>query len=239
MATVYCDNCGTSLLEETAKFCRACGKPTPLSEAATKRFDEQPVLKNPTNPVGASFTTPAYMAPFEIPPAQQTNDLRQKKQKRNVIILVSMLAVMIFALAGLLAFLSFGVDSSDISGPPPPPGVGAPPPPGVPVPPGVTRPPIPPSPPGIGGSSSIDPSLIYPGATQTMSVNHEGGKSVLQLSSSDSVSKVAEWYIARLKITKKVELAGQTILKAGDIGVMIFGGGEGEGSQILITRGGD
>ena len=90
MATVYCDNCGTSLLEETAKFCRACGKPTPLSEAATKRFDEQPVLNNPTSPVGASFTTPAYMAPFEMPPAQQTNDLR-KRQKRNVIILVSML----------------------------------------------------------------------------------------------------------------------------------------------------
>ena len=101
MATVYCDNCGTSLLEETSKFCRACGKPTPLSEAATKRFDEPTVVKHPTSPVG-SYTTPAYMAPFEMPPAEQTNDLRQKKQKRNLIIMASMMAVMIVALAGLL-----------------------------------------------------------------------------------------------------------------------------------------
>ncbi len=230
MATVYCDNCGTSLLEETAKFCRACGKPTPLSEAATKRFDEQPVLNNPTSPVGASFTTPAYMAPFEMPPAQQTNDLR-KRQKRNVIILVSMLAVMIFALAGLLAFLSFGVDQRDIAGPPePPPIVGVPPPP-----PGVAVPTPPSSPPVFGGPSTIDPSLLYPGASQTMSVNREGGKGVVQLRTNDSVRKVADWYMARLKITKKVEIAGQTILKAGDIGVMIFGGDD--GAQILITRG--
>ena len=233
MATVYCDNCGTSLLEETAKFCRACGKPTPLSEAATKRFDEQPVLNNPTSPVGASFTTPAYMAPFEMPPAQQTNDLR-KRQKRNVIILVSMLAVMIFALAGLLAFLSFGVDAPNGPGSEPPPLVGVPPPP--PPPPGGAVP-TPPSPPVFGGPSTIDPSLIYPGATQTMSVNSERGKGVVQLRTNDSVKKVADWYMARLKITKKVEIAGQTILKAGEIGVMIFGGDD--GAQILITRGDD
>jgi len=178
------------------------------------------------------------MAPFEMPPAQQTNDLR-KRQKRNVIILVSMLAVMIFALAGLLAFLSFGFDAPDGPGPEPPPLVGVPTPPGVPVPPppGVPVRPPPPSPPVIGGPSAIDPSLIYPGASQTMSVNREGGKGVVQLRTSDSVRKVADWYMARLKITKKVEIAGQTILKAGDIGVMIFGGDD--GAQILITRGDD
>ena len=70
-----------------------------------------------------------------------------------------------------------------------------------------------------------------------MSVNREGGKGVVQLRTSDSVRKVADWYMARLKITKKVEIAGQTILKAGDIGVMIFGGDD--GAQILITRGDD
>lgn len=232
MATVYCDNCGTSLLEETAKFCRACGKPTPLSEAATKRFDEQPVVNNPTNPVGSSFTTPAYMAPFEMPHAEATNDLRQKKQKRNIIILVSMMAVMIIALAGLLVFLTINESTADQAGfPPPPPGA-----PGGPALPGTPAPPPPPPLHGIGGPSTIDPSLIYPGSSQSLSVNREG-KSVLQLRSNDSVAKVAEWYIARLKNTKRVDVAGQVILKAGDIGVMIFGGDG--GSQILITRGGE
>jgi len=217
MGTVYCDNCGTSLFEESAKFCRACGKPTPLSEAATKRFD-QPVVQSPTSPVGASLTTPAYMAPFDFPPsAPQTNDLRQKKQKRNIIILVSMLALMILALAGLLAFLNFGLGSEGIPAAPPPPGFSGP----------------PPSTPARG----IDQSLIYPGARQTMSIRADGGKSVLNLHSDDAATKVADWYIARLKVAKKISIAGQTILQAGDIGVVIMGGDE--GTEILITRGGE
>lgn len=231
MGTVYCDNCGTSLLEETAKFCRACGKPTPQSEAATRRFDEQPGVQNPTSPVGASFTTPAYMAPFEVAPATQTNDLRQKKQKRNLIILASMLAVMIFALAGLLAFLSLRLDPSEGIPTPPPPGITS-----TPIPPVPPMPPVQPTPPGL-GPSTIDKSLIYPGARETMSINQEGGKSVLQLHSNDSSKKVADWYIAKLKVTKKVfSMVGQTILQAGDISVVIVG--DDDGAQILITRGG-
>lgn len=225
MGTVYCDNCGTSLLEETAKFCRACGKSTPVSEAVTKRFDDRPSVQVPTSPVGPSLTTPAYMAPFEAAPAAQTNDLRQKAKKRNLIILVSMLAVMIFALAGLLAFLNFGLGPDDVPLAEPPPGFSGPP------------PPAPPAPPGIGPSSTIDQSLIYPGARETMSMRAEGGKRVLTLHSDDAAGKVAAWYIARLKITKKVAIAGQTILQAGDIGVVISGGDE--GAQILITKGGE
>ena len=231
MGTVYCDNCGTSLLEETAKFCRACGKPTPLaeaplSEASTKRFDERPSVQVPTNPFGPSPTTPAYMTPFEAPPAQQTNDLRQKTRKRNVIIIASMLAVMIFALAGLLAFLNFGFGSEDIPVTEPPPIIATPP-----------IPPVPPPPPGIGGATTIDPSLIYPGARETTSVVSKSGKRVLTLESDDAAKTIADWYIARLNVTKKVQILGQTILKAGDLDVMIMGSDS--GAQILITRGGE
>jgi hypothetical protein len=70
-----------------------------------------------------------------------------------------------------------------------------------------------------------------------MSITAEGGKRVLTLQSDDPVTRVAAWYVARLKITKKVSIAGQTILKAGDIGVVITGSEE--GAQILLTRGGD
>lgn len=225
MGTVYCDNCGTSLLEESAKFCRACGKATPVSEAVTKRFDDRPSVQVPTSPVGPSLTTPAYMAPFEAAPAAQTNDLRQKAKKRNLIILVSMLAVMIFALAGLLAFLNFGLGSDDVPLAEPPPGFSGPP------------PPAPPAPPGIDGPSAIDRSLIYPGARETMSINRGGGKSVIGLQSNDAAVKIAAWYIARLNVTENIALPGQTILKAGDTNVVITGGDE--GAQILITKGGE
>ncbi len=228
METVYCDNCGTSLLEENAKFCRACGKPTPLSEAATKRFDQQSGVQNATSPVGSIFTTPAYLTPFELPPAADTNDLRKQKQKRNLIILVGMLVVMILALGGLLAFLNFGLSSDRIPVPPPPPPVFST---------GPVAPPPPPPPPGVNGPSTIDPTLLYPGAHQTMSVNQAGGKSVVTLQSDDAARKVAAWYTSRLQITGNISIAGQTILKAGDIGIVISGGDD--GALIVITRGGD
>jgi hypothetical protein len=173
------------------------------------------------------------LAPFELPAAQQTNDLRRKAQKRNVIIIVSMMAVMIFALAGLLLFLSF--PSGRTAGiPVGPPGLEASPP-HVPLVPPV--PPAPPVPPGISGPSNIDQSLIYPGSRQTMSVGEEGGKSVLQLHSDDATKKVADWYSARLKTAKRVSIVGQTILQAGDTHVVIVG--DDNGSEILITRGSD
>lgn len=70
-----------------------------------------------------------------------------------------------------------------------------------------------------------------------MSMQAEGGKRVLQLQSDDAARKVADWYVAKLRIAKKVSIAGQTILQAGDIGVVIMGSDE--GTQILITRGGE
>src|SRR5262245_6969127 len=131
MATVFCDNCGTSLLD-SAKFCRACGKPTPaLSEATTKKFDEQTGFQNPTRSVGPSFTGPAYMSPTEFhapAPGITTNDLRQKTRNRNLIIIVCMFGVMILALAGLMIFLNFGINAPSVPTPrveaptiPPPP----------------------------------------------------------------------------------------------------------------------
>jgi hypothetical protein len=175
------------------------------------------------------------MSPMEFNapvPGVATNDLRQKTRNRNLIIIVCMFGVMILALAGLLIFLNFGVNAPK---PPPPPTVEIP---AVPPPPAPPSEPI--SPPGAPTATpvpDIDPSLIYPGSRTTMSVVHDGGKRVIQLVSDDSSSKVADWYSARLKSAKTIHVIGQTILKAGDIGVVIIGG-EG-GSQILITKGED
>lgn len=226
MATVYCDNCGTSLLDESARFCRACGKPTPASEAATRRFDERAQVENPTSPVG-SFTTPAYMAPLEMPPGEQTNDLRQKKQKRNLIILACMMGIMIVALVGLLAFLSFGIGPQlGTAPPPPPPEFDRPPPP---------PPPPPPLEPGAAGPTTIDKSLIYPGSNQETLVSDEQGTKVVRLQSDDRITKVVEWYTSRLPAAKKLSILRQTILSSGTLRVIITGSDE--GTQIIITRG--
>jgi hypothetical protein len=169
------------------------------------------------------------MAPFEFPSAPQTIDFTRKR-KRNLILVASMLALMIFALGGLLIFLNFEQDTP-ISIPPPV--ISTPTAPGPPIPP--PAPPAPPPPPP-GTPTSIDQSLIYPGSRETMATTEEGGTSVLTLHSEDAASKVAKWYTAKLKTAKKVSIAGQTILEAGDIVVVIMGGDD--GAEILITQGG-
>jgi len=144
-----------------------------------------------------------------------------------------MFGVMILALAGLLIFLNFGVNAPRF--PPPvgeiPGGPPAPPP----------LPPIQPPPPPLTATPAdpgIDPSLIYPGSSQTMSIVKPGGKSVLQLVTNDAAKTVADWYSSRLKDAKKVSILGigPTIFKAGEIAVVITGSDE--GTQILITKGG-
>lgn len=224
MGTVFCDNCGVSLLEETARFCRACGKPTPSpSETATKRFDQQPGVQAQTSSFGPSPTTPAYMAPFEFPSAPQTIDL-DRARKRNMILVATMLAVMIFALGGLFVFLR--------STPPGIPAVTSTP--SIPDPPKAPPSPPPPPVPGIATPTKIDQELIYPGSKETMKITTQGVNNVLKLHTDDAASKVVAWYIARLKVTNKYSIAGQTMLQAGDTNVMIMGGDD--GAEILITQ---
>jgi hypothetical protein len=57
------------------------------------------------------------------------------------------------------------------------------------------------------------------------------------LQTDDPTSKVVAWYSARLKTAEKVSIIGPTILKAGEIRVIIVGGDG--GAQIIITRGED
>ena len=72
-----------------------------------------------------------------------------------------------------------------------------------------------------------------------MSFVKDGGKGVVQLVTNDPAKTVAEWYSSRLPGAEKVSILGigPTILKAGDIGVVITGSDK--GTQILITKGGD
>ena len=132
---------------------------------------------------------------------------------------------MLFALA-IALFLRFdsGTPTPDISGvtiPVPPPRPGAP---------------APPPPPPVPGDTAIPDSLAYPGAKTLMNVNGGHGKSVLHLHTTDSPSKVVDWYKAKLKPTEDVSLPfGNSILKNGDTTVVITGAED--GTTILISRG--
>jgi hypothetical protein len=178
--------------------------------------------------VQQAITTPAYLAPSQVPAAPSTNDLAKKPQSRALIItLAALVGVLLFALA-IVLFLRFdsGTPTPDIpvvSIPVPTPPPGAPP---------------PPPPPPVPGDTAISNSLAYPGAKTVMNVNSAGGKSVLQLQTTDSPSKVVAWYKDKLKPTQNVDLPfGNSILKNGDTTVVITG--VEDGTNILISRGED
>jgi len=66
-----------------------------------------------------------------------------------------------------------------------------------------------------------------------MTISAEGVTTTLKLHSDDAASKVAKWYLSKLKVTNKFSIAGQTIIQAGDTNVVIMGGDD--GAEILIT----
>jgi hypothetical protein len=161
-----------------------------------------------------------------VPAAPSTNDLAKKPQSLALIItLAALVGVLLFALA-LFVFLRFDSgtltpDVSVVSIPNPPPGA-----------------PPPPPPPPVPGDTAISDSLAYPGAKTVMNINSARGKSVLQLQTTDSPSKVVAWYKDKLKPTQNVDLPfGNSILKNADTTVVITA--VEDGTNILISRGED
>jgi hypothetical protein len=196
------------------------------SELTTRNLETDSRFQHPTAHVQQAITTPAYLAPSQVPAAPSTNDLAKKPQSRALIItLAALVGVLLFALA-IVLFLRFdsGSPAPDIpvvSIPVPTPPPGAPP---------------PPPPPPVPGDTAISNSLAYPGAKTLMNINSSGGKSVLQLQTTDSPSKVVAWYKDKLKPTQNVDLPfGNSILKNGDTTVVITG--VEDGTNILISRG--
>jgi hypothetical protein len=61
-------------------------------------------------------------------------------------------------------------------------------------------------------SSQISRALIYPGARMTLDLSNEGGGSVMQLATSDPLSKVQTWYVSNLQPTKILQLTQGTVI---------------------------
>ena len=233
MATVSCTTCGAQV-DDTSRFCRSCGRAFDPSELTTRKLEPDVQYHSPTQAVNQFPTTPAYLSPVQSPVVPATNDLAPRSQNRTlIIVLAATVGLLLFLLCAAL-FVTFRS-----SGPPQgPPAILIPTPPNPPVAPGAPGVPGVPGVPPVAGSTIIDDSMKYPGAEELMNINSGRGKGMLQLQTKDSTRKVIEWYTARLKPTENVNLPfGNAILRAGDIAVVI--NGTEDGTNILITRGGD
>lgn len=234
MAIISCANCGADT-EHTARFCRKCGNPINLGEATTKNLDAPTISEQRTQHVNVSPTTPSYLAPGPVPPfpAYPTQNIGSPSHKWAIIGLASLVVVLLIALGILL--LNRSVEEP--AGATMPPTIVIPRAPEAPVPPIPPMPPIPPIPPVQGQGSVISTDLIYPGAEKENEFS-AGTSGFVKLRTEDPIGEVVKWYEDKLKDEKIIKLPdGTSVLKSGSVAIVIKS--EGDGTSIVITRGGE
>ncbi len=129
MQTSKCSNCGDDI-DYAAKFCRRCGQAIDPLEWATRNLEEpttnssslldsSPRLDLPN----AWSTSPTYLPPDAMPPqASAPSGMESSGQKKTVIALAAVIAVLVIALAGLGIFLFVSGTRQATPPPFPPPG---------------------------------------------------------------------------------------------------------------------
>lgn len=229
MQTVSCANCGAAI-DSTTRFCRHCGHPQDPSELTTRSLEEPARFETPTQPANSGFTSPAYLPPeaFHLQ-ASATRAMEQPSQKKTIITLSIIIAVLLVVLSGLGLFLFF--QGPNFAQPPriliPPPRAEVPQPPGVPTPPGMPHAPTAPVP-------AIFKELLYPGSQIIMDTSDSDGRTI-HLRTSDPTDKVIDWYKDRIKPSKQVNIPGiSAMLEGSDFEVIILF--EGNSTGILLAQ---
>lgn len=70
-----------------------------------------------------------------------------------------------------------------------------------------------------------------------MIVSKAGEGDVMQLTTTDSVNKVADWYINELQPEEILRRPNNVVLKTDEVGVVITSNGN--GANIMLKQGGD
>ncbi len=233
MQTTKCTNCGADI-DYAAKFCRRCGQAIDPLEWTTRKleqpsqFEEPSRLEAPTRIANSWPTSPTYLPPDAMPPqAAVTSGMEPTGQKKIVIALATIVAVLVIALATLAILMFFRKpDETPYAITPPP----------IPSVPPVPRVPPPGAPAPNSAPPAISKDLMYPGAEVTMQVMGEENAKVVQLTTPDSFDQVVDWYTKHMKPKKQVRIpGGNAVLKGEGVAVMIMNGGD--GTSILVTVG--
>jgi hypothetical protein len=227
-----CANCGTELLPD-ARFCRRCGQPSnppgsaSVTEVTTRR------LETPGQP----FMPGRYVAgrqSLEQQPGGQTRAALSAETQRlapapplkkwwpGLVLLCLVILLPTFYLMRQWRQTTIKIVRPQVQAPAVP-----------------KSPQIPPAPAqNRTASTSIDPSLIYPGARTTMVFSKAGEGDMMQLETEDAIERVADWYKDTLKPTEMVRRPENVIFKSGGTAVIITPN-EGGGSNIMLKQGAD
>jgi hypothetical protein len=221
MQEVTCSKCGASAVL-SAKFCRQCGNPLDGSELTTQSLDaSQPRFDNPTRPANSGVTAPTYMqvnvpphtaAPiYGAPPSSGTN-------KTALFLIIGAIVTVLLGLGIIAGVVLFRSAHPPTELPPPPlagPRHGGPPPP--PPPPGGPQPPPPAE---SSAGFPFNASLRYPGA-RLISSSTDTDSSNAELTTSDPINKVAEWFRKRMNVTDEDSDEGMVTLTSDEVEVTL------------------
>lgn len=232
--TSICTTCGAELPVE-ARFCRNCGQRSSRFDPASVTEGTTRLLETPERPSPSPFNQNVYEHPGHLAhatsrihpqdnPTSRNLETTQTTSGRWMMFGLIAFATIALVLTGLLITLRNRTAATV-------------------TPPVVTRPGVPPihpppPPVGIAQGTGISHELIYPGAQTTMEITDASEGDVLQLQTSDSLDKVASWYMEKLKPSKVVRMPGtNVILEADEMKAIITA--KGDGTSILLKQGDD
>ncbi|MFN2454464.1 MAG: hypothetical protein ABR577_09610 [Pyrinomonadaceae bacterium] len=215
---VTCEKCGAELMAE-ARYCRRCGRPSPLLDAASVTEHTTRLLDMPADYGALQPRLNTEPIAYQPPDTTQavanttTRTLERRRQSPRSWRLTALLMLIAIAFVSLIVINKERRQIRIISRPP-----------RATVP---ELPPLPDLPPPPSFTARTGDALAYPGARITMNVTRSGKGSVLQMRTEDSPDEVAEWYTEKLNPTKVVKMPGLPIVL------------EAAGSRVIITPAGD
>ncbi|HMF56291.1 MAG TPA: zinc-ribbon domain-containing protein [Pyrinomonadaceae bacterium] len=238
MSSLACTRCGAEIIPGT-RFCRQCGQPAPdagtVSEATTRILDAPERTAAPTDRVMPLPTGPAYLSPANAgaPQQQPSQGLAvPPKKKRGKVWLVILLVIVLFgALCSAVVITAIKTSRAIARKVVIKQTTEVPQPPQTPAQPGLPQPPA--------EGTTIDSSLVYPGAETVVDVDNGSEGHVIQLRTSDPLNKVTDWYISKLKPSQIVRVPGgiSNVLRTNKGAIVLTSSDE--GTQIIIKQGGE
>ncbi len=88
--------------------------------------------------------------------------------------------------------------------------------------------------PSAPGSIAGDSALVYPNAQIRVNINRAGKGLVLQMSTTDNLDAVADWYMSKLKPTSVVREQSNVVLDAGRVKAVITAAGD--KTEIVLNQ---
>lgn len=224
-----CAGCSAQISAGT-RFCRRCGRPSPyLNETSVTESTTQILPRAEALPINAAPPlASAYQAPLQNGDSSgeatrrslESNKMTSNAKPHVSWAVYAMVLLIVACAVATIVFLKPRSQTQKIVIVRPSDGFVAAPP----AIPHIAVPEVPRAPsalPAAESPNSDKDALVYPNAEIKMRVNRAGEGQVLQMSTTDALDTVADWYTSKLKPSRAVRENQNVVLDAGEVKAVI------------------